>query len=81
MYALMTGKTQELYELVIDRMLLVLEREGYPKPRLTSMLSDYESAIIAAMRSRFEGAHAHGCFFHYGQVSFLILICFFYYVY
>ena len=64
----MTGKTLELYELVIDRIYSCFPEEGSPATRVSLMVSDYDLAIIRAFRSRFVNGRARGCYFHYGQV-------------
>ena len=60
----MSGKSQELYERVIDRILSVLNQAGLPPPEVRLMVSDYELAILNAMKSRFGNGRAHGCYFH-----------------
>ena len=64
----MAGKTQELYELVIDRIYSCFPEEGSPASRVSLMVSDYELAVIRALRSRFVNGGARECYFHYGQV-------------
>ena len=69
-YALMTGKPQELYELIFDRLLLAASQSGYTGSGVTFMISDYEMAILRATGSRFLGGRPRGCYFHYGQVMY-----------
>ena len=68
----MSGKTRELYELAINRVLLAV-REQFAAPNIRLMVSDYETAILAAMETCFPGGRARGCYFHDGQVLFTII--------
>jgi transposase-like protein len=45
------------------------DREGNCAERL---ISDFEEGILRALHNAFPGAHARGCWFHYGQVGFNI---------
>ena len=70
----MTGKTHELYELVIDRILLVLRQAGLRKPRIRLMVSDFELAILNTLRSRFRSGRPRGCYSHYCQVLYFFIL-------
>ena len=75
-FVLMSGKTQEPYELATNHVLLAVEAR-YVRPNIRLMVSDYEIAILEAMETCFPGGRARGCYFHYGQVLFHIQIRFF----
>lgn len=68
-YAVMSEKTQSLYQLVLDRILHVLRTVPGEGVGIIRMVSDYEFAILNAMEHAFPGGHSRGCWFHFGQVS------------
>ena len=69
----MSGKTRQLYELAINRVLLAIEAQ-YVRPNTRLMVNDYEIAILEAMETCFVGGRARVCYFHYGQALFHIII-------
>ena len=68
-FALMSGKTRELYDAVLEKILTVA-RLYYPVVEypVLRMISDFEAAILGAMASAFPSGQSRGCWFHYGQV-------------
>ena len=61
----MTSKTESLYTAVLRH---VKGRSG-PGPYLVeTQVSDYEVAIMEAMKMEFPRARNQGCFFHFSQV-------------
>ena len=66
-YAFMTGKTEDLYEGVLDHVKQrAIQLGGEPRP--TKLISDYELAIMNAMTTVFPTGNTQGCFFHFSQV-------------
>ena len=66
-FALMSKKSAPSYEKVF-RALKLAVMEIHPaglQPR--NIITDFESAIIAAIPTEFANAHHYGCFFHYTQ--------------
>ncbi len=74
-YAMMTEKTEALYTAVLRRIIEVLTAlpDG-GHPTITSMISDFEFAIINAMETTFPEAQSRGCWYHFGQVRLLFNI-------
>jgi hypothetical protein len=68
-YAIMTEKTEALYNLVFARVLEVLRTTGDGATTIIRMVSDFEFAILNAMTTAFPGGTSRGCWFHFGQVS------------
>nr|CAH0103572.1 unnamed protein product [Daphnia galeata] len=67
-YVLMTEKTAELYNLVMQRFLEVV-RETVPGEgfQVELCVSDFEEAILGSMHRAFPLARSRGCWFHFGQ--------------
>lgn len=65
----MTSKSQELYTLCLNRLLMVCrEKEGrYPAP--LRLVSDFELAILQSLQECFPTGRARGCWYHYTAVS------------
>ena len=65
----MTRKTENLYDAVFKSMLDAYE-EMHPEDniRIRLVVTDYESALMNALRRAFPKASIEGCWFHYGQV-------------
>lgn len=73
----MTGRSQELYEVVLEKIKEIVRRENPTAfNRVKLMISDFETAIRNAMERAFPGARARGCWFHYGQVCYCRYIAF-----
>ncbi len=65
----MTDKTQELYTLVLQRILEVMNEASPGEGTAAELvISDYEEAILSSFGIVFPGARVRGCWFHYGQV-------------
>ncbi len=79
MFALMTHKTEELYDAALAKLLGAYTDRFPDKPiRIVNAMWDYEKAIQNALRTAFPGCDVHGCNFHYGQViKFLYITIFF----
>ena len=74
----MSEKTLPLYNLVMEEIMEAVrelgDEEGLACERI---ISDYEEAILSALKISFLAALARGCWFHYGQVSNnQVLLCF-----
>ncbi|KZS20655.1 Uncharacterized protein APZ42_012575 [Daphnia magna] len=69
-YAVMSEKTQSLYQLGLDRILHVLRTVPGEGVGIIRMVSDYEFAILNAMEHAFPGGHSSECWFHFGQAIF-----------
>lgn len=68
-YVLMTHRNQLLYEEVMNHILETVTLE-YPNFNLSNIkycMSDFEPAILGAMKVAFPNAVAKGCWVHYGQ--------------
>lgn len=70
MYALMTEKTEALYDQVMQLFLATAAAE-VPGNQFSVeiMISDYEEAILNSMKTAFPDGRERGCWFHYGQVD------------
>ncbi len=65
----MTDKTAELYTLVLNRILAVMNEASPGEGTAVELVvSDFEEAILSSLGTAFPGARKRGCWFHYGQV-------------
>ena len=67
----MSGKTQELYGLVMQNIMAAVQQAAPGENSVRLMVSDYEEAILNTMRATFPNGRERGCWFHFGQVSWL----------
>lgn len=66
-YALLPGKSQVVYEKLFQRVLLHLQACNIHLWALKTIISDFESGLIAAIRTCFPGILHRGCWFHFSQ--------------
>lgn len=71
-YVLLTNKRQDLYQLMFQQFLNVVNGVNGRELAPTLLISDFELAILQAMQTIFPDARIRGCLFHYGQVIPLI---------
>ena len=64
----MTRKTQALYEACLRRIVEVCHQQTGRTPQPTLLVSDYELAILQAMKTVFPTGRARGCYYHSGMV-------------
>jgi hypothetical protein len=65
-YVLMTGKSEELYQLLFQDLIEFAE-ENYIQLTPSYIITDFEKAAINASHEEFPGVINKGCFFHLGQ--------------
>ena len=70
MKAIMTNKTRSLYDSVFSKLKTMLPEEVKP----TVVITDYEPALQGGLAAIFPDAKICGCWFHYSQVSYFLLI-------
>lgn len=61
----MTRKSFHAYQLLMAYVRTVLAPDMAP----LAVMSDYEAALMRAVREAFPGAEVTGCWFHYANVS------------
>lgn len=59
----MTRKTRALYDLVFSKFEEILPRDM----NISSVISDYETALVGCIGVMWPGAQQSGCWFHYSQ--------------
>ena len=70
MYALMTEKTESLYDQVMQLFLATVATEvPGDQFKVEIMILDYEDAILNSMNSAFPDGRERGCWFNFGQVD------------
>ncbi|KAF0985351.1 hypothetical protein HZS_1266 [Henneguya salminicola] len=62
-YALMTGKLEHLYSVVLHEMIFLLEFKWMPK----YITTDLEKGLIKAINYEFAESKIIGCYFHFKQ--------------
>lgn len=67
----MTDKTEALYSAVLEKIKEFVQEIDPGEFAVEITISDYEDAIMNAMKSAFPNRNPKGCWFHYGQVIFL----------
>lgn len=65
MYVLTGSRTMALYTAIFEK---IVELAPGLKESLKFVMGDYERAAMSAIRTVFNGATLHGCWFHYKQV-------------
>ena len=67
---MMTRKTRELHDAVLDKIMSVYE-EHQPDVylNLERLISDFEKTIQHSCKQAFMGCECVGCWFHYGQLN------------
>lgn len=63
----MPGKTSELYARVFQQIVVVLQNMNVQLFYLSSFISDFELALINAIKLVFPNVQHIGCFFHFSQ--------------
>ena len=66
-YAVLTGKFQELYTLVLERLKEYCGRYNIDLPDPVTVISDFELAIINSCKEVIRNARFLVCYFHLGQ--------------
>lgn len=64
----MSDKTEELYKLVIDKVISSARELSENNFNVQLAISDFEQAILSTMEEAFPASRARGCWFHFGQV-------------
>lgn len=62
-YCLMTGKSEYLYRTIFHELIVLLEYSWMPQ----IITTDFEYALIGAIKHQFPNSHLHGCYFHMKQ--------------
>ena len=70
MWALLGGKTEELYDNFFDAISKKCQEKLQFRLMPEAIITDYEIGVAAAVRKNFEISEHWGCFFHYSQCSF-----------
>lgn len=70
----MTSRTEQLYRLILDRLIAVFREENQQEIAPIRGISDFELAILQAMAAAFPGIQMAGCWFHAGQVTIFDLV-------
>lgn len=66
----MTRKTRKLYDAVLNSVNEAFKEQCPCKRiKIDLIVTDYEEALMDALKNVFSGAEVKGCWFHYGQVS------------
>ena len=66
--ALLTGKTQQHYDMVFQTLVREMRRVRPNNPiSIRMIVSDFETAVITSVQNAFPGARVGGCHFHFVQ--------------
>jgi len=69
-FALLPDKLEETYRRVLSAILKIIEDYGIRRPTPTTCVSDFEKALINAIKAAFEDAEIRLCLFHLRQSAF-----------
>ena len=66
--ALLTGKTQQHYDLLFQNLIIEMRRVRPNNPiNVRLVVTDFETAVITSVQNAFPGIQVGGCYFHFVQ--------------